>query len=238
MEYADGGTLEAAIAKCVTESTPFATCRVVAWASQLCAALQHVHAASVLHRDLKTANVFLTQKGDVKLGDFGVARQVQEPMRRSPQVKPTAHASQRRLNGSVCRMRQLSTQTNFAASVVGTPYYMAPETLNEAPYAQAADVWSLGVVIFELLTLCRPFTADSMGALVLKISTGAYNRDALAASPHPTQLTQLASRGSLQGQHAIRIAVTVDGKGRWSRGEAARRTTGELQRTRCRSSGS
>ena len=74
MEYADGGTLEKTIRSSAKLLTPFTSLRVMRWVAQLAAALEHVHAKKVVHRDIKSENVFLTADGDVKLGDFGVAR--------------------------------------------------------------------------------------------------------------------------------------------------------------------
>ena len=116
-----------------------------------------MHAHHVLHRDLKTENVFLTSADDIKLGDFGISR-------------------------------ALSTRTNLAQTVCGTPYYLSPELVKGLPYGPPSDMWALGVVLFELLTLQLPFSGDNMAALVLNIAQGVYNAEALAASPHPVSL--------------------------------------------------
>lgn len=164
MEYADNGNLSSAIKK--QHGAPFATSQVTDWLRQLASALEHVHSREVLHRDLKTANVFLTSAGQVKLGDFGVAR-------------------------------PLSTYTHFASTMVGTPYYLAPEVLRSSPYAFAADVWSLGVILFELLTLSKPFESQHLGALVRKVEHGEYDANALSRCAHPPELKRLASHECL-----------------------------------------
>ena len=61
------------------------------------------------------------------------------------------------------------------------------------PYNQPSDMWALGVILFELLTLKRPFTGANIGALVLRISQGSYDDAALGACPHPPELQWLAS---------------------------------------------
>ena len=106
---------------------------------QLVSALQYLHGHRVLHRDLKAQNVMLTLDQRVKLGDFGVSR-------------------------------QMSTQTDLAQTVVGTPVYMAPEVMKSESYAEPADVWALGVVLYELLALRRPFEGAHIAALIVQVT--------------------------------------------------------------------
>ena len=179
MEYADGGTLEEKIRRHAVKKVAFKTVRVTCWVSQLSDALQHLHTRRVLHRDLKSANVFLTAADDVKLGDFGVAR-------------------------------SLSTNTKLANTVVGTPYYMAPELISDAPYAEPADLWSLGVIMYELITLDKPFKGDNLGALILRISSGSYDRAPLENCTHPSWMIRLASdRALLQTEPSLRMTLDV-----------------------------
>lgn len=74
MEHADGGDLSSAIQKRRTESKHYAEDEVMRIFVQICLALKHVHSANILHRDLKSQNIFLTLTGIVKLGDFGIAK--------------------------------------------------------------------------------------------------------------------------------------------------------------------
>lgn len=113
----------------------------LAIASQLLAGLEAVHRAGIVHRDVKPANVFLV-RGEglhVKLLDFSVAK--------------IADASRLTRSGEV----------------VGTPRYLSPEQARGAPFGPQADVWSVGVVLYELLTGRRPFEADTLAALVTSI---------------------------------------------------------------------
>ena len=190
MEYADGGSLAAAMR--ARNGRPLATERAVQWTRELASALQHVHAQGVLHRDLKTQNVFLTASHDIKLGDFGVSR-------------------------------HLSTHTHFANTMVGTPFYLAPEVLRATPYAFAADVWSLGVILFELLTLTRPFDAPHLATLVTKIETAGYDDGALARCVHPPELRRLASRECLlhvDASERMRIDELLEALGEPPNGDA------------------
>jgi serine/threonine-protein kinase len=91
------------------------------WLAQAAEALEFAHANNIIHRDVKPANLLLDGRGNVRLGDFGVAR---DP---------------------------LATQLTLAGHVVGTPGYMAPEVASGRPATAAADVYSLAVVARELL---------------------------------------------------------------------------------------
>ncbi|KAL6749037.1 NIMA-related kinase 4 [Haematococcus lacustris] len=110
---------------------------------QILLGLNHMHSKKILHRDIKTLNVFLDESMNVKLGDMGVAK-------------------------------ILSTHTNFAKTIVGTPYYLSPELCEDKPYNEKSDVWALGVVLYECCVLRHPFDADNQGALILKILRGKY----------------------------------------------------------------
>jgi NIMA (never in mitosis gene a)-related kinase len=92
-----------------------------------------LHDRSILHRDLKSANVFLQADCIYKLGDLNVSKIAQKD-------------------------GMLFTQT-------GTPYYASPEVWKDQPYDNKSDIWSLGCVIYEMITLNPPFTASNMDKL-------------------------------------------------------------------------
>lgn len=140
MEFADGGDLAAAVKRRREEGGRFNQDEALVIFAQCCLALQHIHARHVLHRDLKTQNIFLTKAGVVKLGDFGIAK-------------------------------VLDHTAGQAVTVIGTPGYLPPEVCNNRPYGIKADVWALGVVLYELLALEAPFQGVNLAALVVKIVT-------------------------------------------------------------------
>lgn len=107
-------------------------------------AIKHIHDKKVLHRDLKSQNVFLTKNGMIKLGDFGIAK---------------------------CLNYTLQKVT----TIVGTPYYLSPEIVQNKPYSFKSDIWSLGIILYEMCALKMPFDASSLPLLSLKIIRGAYN---------------------------------------------------------------
>ena len=88
-----------------------------------------LHSKLVLHRDLKTQNIFI-KKGVLKLGDFGISRSLED-------------------------------FDAMAQTQVGTPYYLAPEVCRGEKYSFKADIWALGVIIYELITLRKPFDCNS-----------------------------------------------------------------------------
>ena len=74
MDYADGGDMYQKIAKQKQLGTGLSENQLLDWYVQILLAMKHIHDRKILHRDLKTQNIFLTSKGEVKIGDFGIAR--------------------------------------------------------------------------------------------------------------------------------------------------------------------
>jgi NIMA (never in mitosis gene a)-related kinase len=108
---------------------------------QMVRALNVLHSRKILHRDLKSANVFLSKKTHAKLGDLNVSK--------------------------VAKKGLLYTQT-------GTPYYASPEVWQDKPYDSKSDIWSLGCVLYEMVTLKPPFRANDMNGLYKSVLKGSY----------------------------------------------------------------
>lgn len=66
--------------------------------------------------------------------------------------------------------------SQFAQTYVGSPYYMSPEQCNESGYNEKSDIWSLGIILYEMANLAPPFQANNHLALALKIKEGKFNR--------------------------------------------------------------
>ena len=128
--------------------------KVVVIVSQVAKALAKVHAAGLLHRDIKPDNIFLCAGEEeifVKLLDFGIAK------------SSSVDEGDGSLDGE--------TKTG---QIVGTPYYMSPEQVTaQKVIDHRSDLWALGVVAYEAMTGKRPFDGPSFGALAVKIATGA-----------------------------------------------------------------
>ncbi|RNF03998.1 serine/threonine-protein kinase NEK1 [Trypanosoma rangeli] len=136
-------TLEELIGRQQAEGgQPFPEDIIIEWMAELLCALAYLHSRSIVHRDLKTSNIFLTEKNHVKLGDFGVCT--------------------------------VLTSTSVAAhSMIGTPLYFSPEVCEGEDYDQRSDMWSLGVVFYEMCTLRHPFEAQHLPGLIQQILTKA-----------------------------------------------------------------
>ena len=149
MEYADGGDLECSIQKRKGDQrrniapTYFKEHEILFMFSQICLSLRTIHSARMLHRDLKTANIFLTTAGIIKLGDFGYSHVYQE-----------------------------TVSNPIGETFCGTPCCIAPELWQNLKYSKQAEVWSLGIVLYEMMSLKKPYTSPSMNDLMLKVMQG------------------------------------------------------------------
>ncbi|XP_062910465.1 serine/threonine-protein kinase Nek5-like isoform X2 [Mobula hypostoma] len=142
MEYCDGGDLMHRVN--MQQGVWFEEDQVLDWFVQICLGLKHIHDRKILHRDIKTQNIFLCNNGKTaKLGDFGIARMLNNTM-------------------------------ELAHTCIGTPYYLSPEICENQPYNNKTDIWSLGCVLYELSTLSHPFEGSNLHQLVVKICKGHY----------------------------------------------------------------
>ena len=184
--------------------------RAVALALQACAGLQHAHEAGLVHRDVKPGNLLLRDDDVLKIADFGIARAAE------------------------------ATQHTQAGTILGTAAYLAPEQASGERVTAAADIYSLGAVLYELLTGRPPYVFDSLAELAAQQADGAITpvRDlepavppeleaavlhALARDPRfrPASAADFAQK--LAGAeepptvpiHRPRTSVTVAGRSAW-----------------------
>ncbi|ORX97721.1 kinase-like protein [Basidiobolus meristosporus CBS 931.73] len=156
MEYCSGGDLRALLNDFIAKDKLIKEEAVWNIFAQTVLALHECHQGYskrsnkdhhvILHRDLKPDNIFLDSDCNIKLGDFGLSRVLDDPA------------------------------TMFAKTYVGTPYYMSPELINGQPYDAKSDIWALGCVLYEICALKPPFPAQSQAVLFNKILTGSVPR--------------------------------------------------------------
>jgi serine/threonine-protein kinase len=192
-------------------------------AGEIAEALQEAHAGRFLHRDLKPANIMLSQQGHVKVMDFGLAKRVED--------LPSPDQATRELG-----MAQLTVH----GTIVGTPDYMSPEQVKGVALDSRSDLFSLGVILAEMVGGRHPFRQPSMGetlAAVLReppdlngdIPHGltALIRRLLAKNPEDRQASAAEVRADLAGLAAAPEAVAHQkaragaGTDRWRRPAAA-----------------
>jgi NIMA (never in mitosis gene a)-related kinase len=166
LQYAPLGSLEERISMDDSSGWVFSQSEVSRWVGQAAAALQYMHDQRILHRDLSTSNLLLNKDDDVLITDFGLSCMLK---RASDKAFERGTESQSRLGDS--RDSEL-LRTMLAKTMCGTPNYMSPELVEGKGYDRKSDLWSLGVVLFELLTLRCPFSAPSIGGLVAVIVAG------------------------------------------------------------------
>ena len=144
LEYVGGGDLYHEILRRRSRREHFSEEDVWTLFRDMSHGLQHLHENGVIHRDIKSLNILLTEdKQTAKIADLGVSRQVSE-------------------------------DTLMLQSFYGTPLYASPELCENKPYNEKTDIWSLGVVLYEMATLYPPFNSKNLVGLALKIKEGTY----------------------------------------------------------------
>ena len=143
MEFIDGGSLQDILKK----RKRLTWDQAIQVGRQLCAALEVAHNAGIIHRDLKPANLFVTRKGKIKLGDFGIARDTE------------------------------ATALTAAGKTVGTYAYMAPEQIQgNVPISKKTDLYATGCLLYEVLTGETPFLAANPAEMLMQhLNDDPYN---------------------------------------------------------------
>ncbi len=132
--------LEAGTLKSKMEAGPLSWDEIDRLFTQLADALGYAHSQGVVHRDLKPGNALVDEQGNIFLTDFGIAKLLESA---SPRL----------------------TQTD---AIMGTPAYISPEQAKALPVDQRSDIYSLGIILYEMVTGRVPFTADTPLAVILK----------------------------------------------------------------------
>jgi serine/threonine protein kinase/thioredoxin-like negative regulator of GroEL len=147
------------------------TADILRYGVQIAGALEHAHGRGIIHRDLKTANVMITQESGAKLLDFGLAKRLE--------------------NKELKEAGPSQTPLTEAGSFMGTMHYLAPEVLRGEAAAPQSDIWALGVILYEMATGKLPFNGQTSFEL-----TSAILRDTPAPLPSriPASLGAIVTR--------------------------------------------
>jgi serine/threonine-protein kinase len=200
MEYLEGEDLCAHLRR----NGPLGTSQATGFVLQACEALAEAHAAGIVHRDLKPANLFLARYPDgtpcVKILDFGISKiSGGESGRDFDMTRPTA--------------------------IMGSPFYMSPEQMRSTRSVDArADIWALGVILYELVSGRLPFDAETMPELCAKVlQESPAPLGSLAQSNYPTfEAVVLRCLEKDRGQRFQSIADLADALAPFAPHEAQR----------------
>ena len=148
-EFIDGMTLRKRLA-----TSPMDLSEVLSVAIQVADALEEAHAAGIIHRDIKPENIMIRRNGHVKVLDFGLAKLTERTVAEETDTEAVTRAL---------------VQTD-AGVVLGTSQYMSPEQARGKPIDARTDIWSLGVVLYEMATGHPPFTGETKTDVIVAIA--------------------------------------------------------------------
>jgi serine/threonine-protein kinase len=155
------------LAEIIEHSAPFHPQAAALIMREVCLAIRHAHDNSILHRDIKPTNILISLKGEVRISDFGVARGEDSP------------------------------NLTSTGTVVGTPFYMSPEQAEGKKLTLQSDIYSLGIVLYEMVTGKKPFSggnSQAVAAKVIGVIGSKYPNPLLRDPHHSLRLSKIITR--------------------------------------------
>jgi serine/threonine protein kinase/Tfp pilus assembly protein PilF len=182
MEYLEGQPLLNLL-----HDKPLPTDQLLKFGIQIAEALEAAHSKGIIHRDIKPANVFVTASDSIKLLDFGLAKLAEAP-----------HDAE-----------GMDTRLTAVGMAVGTPYYMSPEQLMDQEVDPRSDLFSFGVLLYEMATATLPFTGKDIKVVFNKILNSAPLSLSQSDPSCPAELDRLVQK-SLEKDRDVRYQTASD----------------------------
>lgn len=171
MEFCEGGDLAKAIEG--QGDTPFEEEQILTWLMQMLLALDYVHSMKILHRDLKTQNVFLNKFNVAKLGDFGIAKVLDGTLQQADTVVGTPFY----MSPEACQNQPYTYSSDMYVTVFFFLYVTADGTFVPRGVRVSCGVnrrWAIGCILYEMCTRKHAFAASNLLGLVFQIVQGTY----------------------------------------------------------------
>lgn len=160
MEFVDGHDLR----DIIDFSAPLPPSVAALIIREVAKGIEYTHNKSVIHRDIKPSNILISHHGEIKLIDFGVAKD------------------------------ETPSKLTLTGMIVGTPSYMSPEQANGDPLGPQSDIYSLGVLLYEMLTGVKPFLGDTNTEVLMKIVKGKFPSPKKYNREIPWRLVQIVKK--------------------------------------------
>lgn len=159
-DFVDGADLN----RILTQGGPLPPACIAVIGARIAEALDYIHFRKLLHRDVKPANIMVSREGEVKLMDFGIAKD------------------------------QTASDLTRVGMLVGSPSYLAPEVLTSEPAGPQSDIWALGITLYELACGQKPFTGTDAEVLFASIRRGRFPHIRSLVPGFPRRLAKAIER--------------------------------------------